>query len=327
MMAFTVLLSCLAVAACSRIEPQPADPPEKVTIAFATLTETALAQVAKTAGYYREEGLEVTPHLHAYGKLALRDLLEGEAEFATVAETPAMFAILNGEKIAIIASIQSSQKGHAIIARQDKGIRQPQDLKGRKIATTLGTTADFFLDGFLATQGISRKELTVVNLKPEEVEAALVNGAVDATSSFHPFLSNTQKRLGNQALTFYYPELYTMTFNVVATQEFIRRHPDKVRKVLRALVKAETFARENPIEAQTMVAQFTGIPSGVVSEVWANSSFAVTLNQALILVLEDESRWAIENQLSRARTIPNYLDYIYSDGLKSVKPDAVMILH
>jgi NitT/TauT family transport system substrate-binding protein len=268
----------------------------------------------------------VTARLHPYGKLALSDVLEGKADFATVAETPAMFAILNGEKIAIIASIYSSQKNHAIVARKDLGILVPRDLKGKKIATTLGITSDFFMDGFLAVRGIARKELTVVNLKPEELENAIESSEVAAVSTFQPFLARTQKKLGNNGITFYDEGLYTNSFNVGATQEYIRKNPEKVRKVLRALFKAEEMARENPAAAQKMVAQFTGIAPDIVAESWAISSFDLTLNQSLVLVLEDEAQWAIEHGFTRARKVPNFLFYIYFDGLKSIKPEAVRIL-
>jgi NitT/TauT family transport system substrate-binding protein len=322
----SLLVSCVALPACSRKDQKPVGPPEKVTIAYATLIEASLAHVAQAEGYNREENLAVTARLHPYGKLALKDVLEGKADFATVAETPVMFAILNGEKIAIIASIYSSQKNHAIIARKDLGILVPQDLRERKIATTLGITSDFFMDGFLAVHGIARKELTVVNLKPEELENAIVSGEVAAVSSFYPYLSLTQKKLGDKGITFYDPDIYTETFNVVATQEFIRKNPETVRKMLRALVKAEEMARKNPEEAQKLVAQFTGIAPDIVAETWGIGSFELTLNQLLILVLEDEAQWAIENDFTLARKMPNYLDYIYFDGLKSIKPEVVRIL-
>ncbi|MGB9081074.1 MAG: NrtA/SsuA/CpmA family ABC transporter substrate-binding protein [Desulfuromonadaceae bacterium] len=323
----SVLTICACFSACSRTDQKTAaGPPEKVTIAFAALTETALAQVAQLGGYYREEGLDVTARLHPYGKLALRDVLEGRADFATVAETPAMLAIMNGEKISVIATIFRSRKNHAIIARKDAGIHFPQDLKGKKIAATKGITSDFFMDGFLAVRGISRKELTVVNLKPEELQKAIVNGEVAAVSTFNPFLSQTQKILGDRGITFYDEDIYTATFNVVATQEFIRTNPDKVKRMLRALLKAEKLVRDHPAEAQKMVAQFTGIAPGIVGETWGIGSIDLTLSQSLILSLEDESQWAIRNGITKVRNIPNYLDYIYSDGLKSVKPEAVMIL-
>jgi ABC-type nitrate/sulfonate/bicarbonate transport system substrate-binding protein len=139
-----LLISWVSFPGCSRKEQQPVGPAEKVTIAYATITQAALAQVAQAGGYNREEGLDVTAHRHSYGKLALKDVLEGKADFATVAETPVMFAIMNGEKIAIIATISSAQKNHAIVARKDLGILLPQDLKGKKIATTMG----FGINGF-----------------------------------------------------------------------------------------------------------------------------------------------------------------------------------
>jgi NitT/TauT family transport system substrate-binding protein len=96
--------------------------------------------------------------------------------------------------------------------------------------------------------------------------------------------------------------------------------------MLRALVKAEEMARKNPEEAQKLVAQFTGIAPDIVAETWGIGSFELTLNQLLILVLEDEAQWAIENDFTLARKMPNYLDYIYFDGLKSIKPEVVRIL-
>jgi NitT/TauT family transport system substrate-binding protein len=44
-------------------------------------------------------------------------------------------------------------------------------------------------------------------------------------------------------------------------------------------------------------------------------------------VLEDESQWAAKGGLTNKMKIPNFLNFIYSDGLESVKPDAVRMLH
>jgi NitT/TauT family transport system substrate-binding protein len=96
--------------------------------------------------------------------------------------------------------------------------------------------------------------------------------------------------------------------------------------MLRALVRAEEFVRANPAEAQKIVADFSGIDINIVRDIWAYTSFTVSLDQALILALEDESRWAIKGGLTAAKAIPNYLDFIYFDGLKSVRPEAVRIL-
>jgi NitT/TauT family transport system substrate-binding protein len=300
--------------------------PEKITIAYAAITDTALAQVAQQQGYYLQEGLEVTPLLRSHGKAALDELLAGNADFATVAETPVMFAIMLGEKISIIATIQTSQKNNGIVARKDKGILMPHDLRGRKIAVTRGTTADFFMHAFLAAHGISGNDIKVVDLKPEDMPYALANGDVDAVAAFHPYLIQGQRKLGNRGIIFYDEDIYTQTFNVVAMQEFIRRNPGKIKKLLLALSRAEEFVRQNPAEAQKIVADFSHIDTDLVRELWADRNLSVALDQSLVLALEDESRWAIKAGVISKRKIPNYLDFIYFEGLESARPKAVRIL-
>jgi NitT/TauT family transport system substrate-binding protein len=320
------IVTVLTLCACSGAEHPPAGPPEKITIAFATLPETTLAQVAQSRGYYRGEGLEATAHLHPYGKLALNELLEGKADFATVAETPFMFAAMNGAKVAVIATIHSSTLGHAILARRDRGILTHGDLKGKKIAATLGTTSHFFLDTMLVTHGIPRKDVKIVDLKAEQIPDALVRGDIDAVSAFSPYMEQTQKKLGDRAVVFHDKDIYRYTFNVVARQEYIRENPGTIRKLLRALVRAEQFVRENPVAAQKTVSDFSRIDLDILRDTWANATFSVSLDQSLLLALEDESQWAINSGLTDVRRVPNYLDFIYLDGLRAIKPAAVRIL-
>lgn len=314
------------IAACDRADKKPGGAPENVAIAYSAITDTVLAEVAYVNGYFRQEGLEVTPLMHAYGKPALEDLLAGKADFATVAETPIMFAVMKGAKIVIIATIQTSDTGNAIVAKQDSGIVSLGDLKGKRIAATLGTTSDFFLGVILGINGIARKDITVINIKAEDMAVALERNDIDAISTFTPYVTHAKKKLGKRAIIFRDKDIYRWTYNIVSTKEFVAKNPVAVAKMLRALVRAETYVAEYPAESQKIVADFSGIDISIVRDIWADTSFRVSLDQPLILSLEDESRWAINNRLTHAREIPNYLDYIYLDGLMSVKPEAVRIL-
>ena len=325
-MAVAVLTTGALLLACDRTERKPVGPPEPITLACAAIPETALAQIAQTQGFYGDEGLEVTARLHPYGKIAIEDLLAGKADFATVAETPVMFAIMQGKKVAIIATIETSNISNAVLARKDRGILSPRDLKGKRIAVTSGTITDYFLDSVLAVHGIAIKDVQIVDLPVGEMADALARGDIDAISTFSHFMTGAQKKLGDGVITFQDKDIYKETFNVVATQQFIRDNPGKVNKMLRALVRAEEFVTKNPREAQQNVADFSGIERELLRDIWADARFEVTLNQTLVLALEDESRWAIKKGLTRTEEVPNYLDFIYFDGLNAIKPTAVSIL-
>jgi len=317
------MVACLY--ACMRTGPKPG-PAEKIVIANLVPPFSVLVDVAQLQGYYGPEGLSATMRKYQYGKVALDALLEGKADFAAVAGTPIMLAIMKGEKIAVIASIQTSNKNCAIIARKDEGIHTPQDLKGKKIAATFGTFSEFFMDAFLVMHEISQKDMKISNLKPEDMPAALAGGDVDAVSAWVPVLYNIQNKLAGRGITFYDENIYTQSVSIVARQEYIRDNPGKVRKLLRALIKAEQFVGSDPEAAQKSVAEFNGMDPGMLREMWSGNNFRVALDQSLILALEDEARWAIDNKLTASKKIPNYLDHIYLDGLYAVKPEAVRIL-
>ena len=90
--------------------------------------------IALVKDYLREEGLDATAQPHAFGKPALLSVINGKADIATVGDTPIVFAVMGGKKITVLAVIQTSNRNEAIVARRDKGIAKPSDLKGKKSA-------------------------------------------------------------------------------------------------------------------------------------------------------------------------------------------------
>jgi NitT/TauT family transport system substrate-binding protein len=313
----TIVVIALTVTGCQ---------PEKITIAYPTIFNAVLIHIAFAKDYFGEEGLEATPQPHAFGKPALQSVIEGKADIATVGDTPIVFAVIGGKKITILAMIQSANRNEAIVARQDRGIAGFSDLQGKTIGVTLGTTGDFFAYSFLLAHGIDKKHVKIIDLKPDEMADALSTGKVDAVSTWNPTLSQLQKKLGSNGIIFFGESLYTEMFCVVASQEYVKNNPVAIKKVLRALLKAETFVQQQPEEARRLVAEFIKTDKIVLDETWDDFTFRVALDQALLVDLEDQTRWAIKNRLTVRRDMPNYLDFIYMDGLQAVKPAAVRII-
>jgi NitT/TauT family transport system substrate-binding protein len=56
------------------------------------------------------------------------------------------------------------------------------------------------------------------------------------------------------------------------------------------------------------------------------SKCALSFDQALLIVLEDEARWMIRNKLTGRKKVPNYLSYMKVEGLCRVNPQAVTII-
>jgi ABC-type nitrate/sulfonate/bicarbonate transport system substrate-binding protein len=319
-----VVVCCVLLGGC---EPKkPADPPEKITIAITKSLSSVLLNIADAKGFFREEGLDVTLQVHASGKATLQSLLDGKANLAAAADTPIMFATMKGAQLSVLATLNTSTRDEAIIANKDKGISVAADLKGVRVGVTLGTAGDYFLDSYLVLNGLSRQDVTIVNMKQEEMTEALMQGKVDAVSIWQPYVASFRKMMGERGIILHSDSAYTETYDIVSMRTSTRQRPETINRVLRALLKAQSFVAANPGESQKIMSEYTGVDGELLAGIWSDFQYDLSLRQSLLVTLEDQARWAIKNGLVERSEMPNFFEALYIDGLKSVKPDAVRII-
>lgn len=300
--------------------------PEKLTIACTTNPASALVQIAAKKGFFSQTGLDVTVQPYEFGKLALDAVIDGKADMATAADTPVMYAILGGNAITTFAVIETSTQNQVIVARKDRNIGSVDALKGKIIGVTKGTTGDFFTDSILMIHNIGKEQVSIVNLMPNEMPDAILTGKVDAVSIWNPTAAQIMRSLGGNGIIFMGDTIYMESFCLVSMKTYALTHSDTVRKVLRALIMAQAFVIDSPKEAEKIVSDFCLMDWVVLDDIWNFYSFNVTLDQTLIVNLENQTRWAIKNDLIHRNDMPNYLDFISPEILQSVKPEAVRII-
>lgn len=324
-----LIVSAFALAGatgCSREGNQDASKKrEEIVVAVTPWPASAALYVAQEKGYLRDEGLDATFHSYISGHLGLDAVLSGKADFATAGDTPVARAVIQGKPVAIVATLCEINRAVLIVARKDRGILSPDDLKGKKIGVVAGTTADFFLQIFLTTSYINPTDVRIVNLGAHEAVDALVRGEVDALSTWSPHTILARDKLGNNGGILDDPSIYKMTWNIMTTKDFAGSHPVRIRKVLRAIVRANRFITEQPAETRAITARNIGTDSRLFEGEWGDYTFTASLDQSLILNLEDQARWMIRQEAGSARRQPNLMDFFYIDGLKAVMPAAVRI--
>jgi ABC-type nitrate/sulfonate/bicarbonate transport system substrate-binding protein len=129
-----------------------------------------------------------------------------------------------------------------------------------------------------------------------------------------------------KANVFFGESFYTEIFCIAAGQEYVNKNPEAIKKVLRALLKAEAFVQQHPEESRRLVTEFIKTDKIILDKTWDIFTFRVLLDQALIVDFEEQTRWVIKYRLVSRKDMPNYLDFIYVDGLWVVKPEAVRII-
>jgi NitT/TauT family transport system substrate-binding protein len=312
----------------SRVSPPPsAEPPEQVTIASIRSPAACPVIVAQANGYFAKEGLAVAIQSQTSGKATLDVVFGGQANLATSGDLPVMFAVMDRQPVSIVATLATGENNLGVVGRKDRGVVTPASLKGKQVGVPMVSAGQFVLDVILTREKLSMSEVTVRDLRPEELAAALAKGDIDAASTWQPYLGTLQTQLGENGTTFHSAGIYDVAVSLVGTRTYVAEHPQTIKKVLRALIVAAHFCKDSPDAARALVAEAMKPDTPNLKELWSSYRFNVVLDQSLILALEDETRWAIKNRLTERTDAPNYLDSVHLDALETVAPSAVTIMH
>ncbi len=296
---------------------------EKLTVAAAHYLTGALVYVAEDLGFFEKNGLEVTIKDYGSGKACADALIAGEADISTSADNVFVSNSFEHAELRVLGTVATKQIKE-LVARKDKGITTTADLRGKKIGVKKKSGAEFQLGVFLVFNGLSQKDVELVDLKPSEMLEAISNSNVDAVFVWDPYLYNIKKELGENAISWHGGKDFY--FVLLAKQDWIESNPTTAKRFIKSLLQAEDYIKDNPEKSKEFARKRFDYESDYIDYSWPNQEFTVILPQAMLILFEDQARWRIKNNLTSATEVPNYLDYIYMDALEEVKPEAVGII-
>lgn len=325
--ACVVLLILISVLISGCAEEEYGEEVEKASIGIsATSLLSALIHIAQEKRYFLEEGVDVEIKGYSAGRFAFQAMLDGEVDISTVSDPNIVVQSFERNGFAAFATIVDSADHVKVLTRQDAGVSDPADLRGKKVATTIGTTAYFSMVSFFVFNNLALEDVEIIDLTPEEMVEAITNREVDVIFTWEPNIMEAQENLGEEAHILPNESGYAATFSLASKMDLINKNPEMLEKLIKALIKAEEFARQNEQESIEIVAVAVDKDKQDIGTLWGNYNFRISLDQTLILTLETEARWAINNGLVNPTRVPNYLNYIYVDALEAVKPEAIAII-
>lgn len=297
-----------------------------VTLGVPTGEFSSPFYVAEKRGFFTDNGLQVKLHNYENGVDAYNAMLNEKVDVSIQTEYVIIVSLFRQEKVHIISTFNKFNL-MSIVGRKDHGIKKGSDLAGKRIGLPGNTIFEFFLDRFLELRGMDIHDVTLVHLNYSESQDAIKNGSVDAVVTFPPYYNSIKNSLGANAIDWSAQDDQQIYGVLVSKDQWIARNPVLLVRLLKAIDQADIYIDRHPDEAHSIVQNRLKLDPESAKGIWQRNSFALSLDQQLIFAIEDESRWMLENKLVNANEIPDLLDYINTDILEKVKPDAVTIIH
>lgn len=181
-------------------------------------------------------------------------------DFALLGSSSAALGIANGMDVELIWIHEVLGDAERLVARNNSNINSIKDLKGKKVATPFATTTHYSLLKALELNGISEKDLTILDMQMPNLYAAWQRGDIDAAYAWEPTLSNLLKDGKTIVSSKDMAALGAVTSNVeIVRKEFAEKYPDIVTKYIKALNKSVELYNQNRDEAVKTVAKALNI--------------------------------------------------------------------
>ncbi len=246
-----VMLSVLLLA------PRTAWALDKLTVVHSSVSGSqAVLFVTRDAKIFEKHSLDVEIKFIAGGPPAMNALLAGDVQVAVMAGPSSVSAYLAGADVAVIMALVNTMD-HVAFAQ--KAIRQPADLKGKKIAISRFNSADDFAIRFaLRKWGLSpERDVTILQIgeQPQRL-TALKAGVVDATLIQPPLTAVARKEGFVELAALSDLGLEYLQTCVTTTRTVMRTREDVLRRFVRALVEGIHFYKTNKEASLASIGKF-----------------------------------------------------------------------
>ena len=242
-----------------------AGPLKEIRVDWATYNPVSL--VLKQKGLLEKEfardGIRIVWVQSAGSNKALEFLNAGSIDFGSAAGAAALVARINGNPIKSIY-VLSRPEWTALVTSKDSKIAGVADLKGKRVAVTRGTDPHIFLVRALLGAGLSEKDITPVLLQHADGKTALIRGDVDAWAGLDPMMAQAEIEEGARL---FYRNPDANTWDILnVREEFLKEHPDIVRRVLSVYEDARKYSLANYDELKKSFIAVTKLPEAVVDK-------------------------------------------------------------
>ena len=218
----------------------------------------SLVWVAKEAGLFKENGLDVQLIFIGSSSTVTQAVIAGDVPIAIMSGSTAVGSQLAGADPVIAASTKKDPAQAFLVTA--KGISQPAQLKGKKLAVSrLGASSDFILRVILKKLGlVPDKDVAIVQIGSSPVRmAALANGVADGTALTFEEMLVAKKTGFNVLLNLMDFGVEALNSDVVTTRRFLRESRDTVQRFIKGMIKGVSFFAANKKFSMDVIARYT----------------------------------------------------------------------
>ncbi len=267
--------------------------PEKVTVIYGGSSWLGHypAWVGIEKGLFQKHGLGVLFQNFYASSGRMGSLVAGDLDIASTGSISGIALMAAGSKgFLAFGTPDSYATVEGIIAREN--IKTIQDLKGKRIAAPFASSAHVLVLDILEQNGLDpEKDLTLLNLKVNEMPAAMGSGEIDACAAWTPHFNKLLNMPGNHLLVddteFSLYKKYKLGPGpdlLVVRKEFAEKYPNTSKAFVKGYFEAVDMLINEPEECAKVLMKLTNLSMEDQMEVLKDITWITGEEQRALMV-------------------------------------------
>lgn len=232
-----------------------AAPNDPLSLGYPANLIGTVAILAEGEKMFEKAGARVTFHRFNSG-VAVRDaMVAGRIELGIMNATPFVIGVSKGELLGL-ATAAYAGRIIMVVARRGSGIKSVTDLKGRRVASQIGSGTDHvFQNKILPKFGLKPNDLQIVNVKFPDHVSALASKSVDAYAGTEPY-SSVAEHEGIGTIIIDYAQFDLSPIMLAINRQVFEQKREAVVTMLKGWLDTVRFAREQSARAGSVLWTF-----------------------------------------------------------------------
>lgn len=233
--------------------------------------------IGQQIGAFASQGIELELSLFTTGLELSQAMIGGSLDMASMGAVLSNFPARGQGKVFLVNSVELATA--QLWVSEASGVKSLADLKGKQIATTMGTTAHVFLDRALRSVNlIPGKDVQIINQRMSEAVTSFISGAVPVVALWVPFDTIIKQKVpGARKLvdaSAFFPQA-AIIGGWAARNDYYDKNPEVINRVAAAWAKANAHVIANPDAAAEALqkAQYKDIPLAEFKEQFKASKY------------------------------------------------------
>ena len=211
-----------------------------------------VAMVAEAEKTFEKAGANVKLFQFDGGKSTRDAMVAGRVDIGVLGVAPFIVGASKGDMVAVAVAMYAGRT-NAVVAAKGSGIRTIADLKGKRVASQLGSATDaVFQNKILPKFGLAKTDVQVINVPHQNNISAMVGKSVDAFAGVEPFPSVAEvEGLGTVLLD--YSEFDLQPVFVSVNRAVLETKREALVAFLKGWLQAGRIVREDPEKTARIV--------------------------------------------------------------------------